>query len=173
MALGVCSLSYGASIPWTAELENALSGSNVVVSKAAPVGYNVDGNHVKKVARFTWSSAILGTSTASKGLGVHLPAKSVLTDSYVYIKTVPVRSGTSGLSTIAFKCEDSANIFAATALDTYSIGNVVSGVNYGADSSGAANMTTSIASDCEITVTLGSPFSAGEVTGFVEYVQGE
>lgn len=139
--------------------------------------YTSDGRNVKRVARVTYdigNSSVLGSSVVDSGVhntGVTLPKNAIITDSYLYVKT-QLQSSTSG-ATIAFKCEDANNLFTAADITGSSAGAILSGTNYGADSSGAANMTAGIADECRIKATIATDnLKAGKVILFVEYVIG-
>jgi hypothetical protein len=140
-----------------------------------------DGRNAKRVARVTYNisgnSAIWGSSTYDSGVhktGVTIPAKSIITDSYLYIATA--LTATSGSPTIAFHCEDAANILGASSLTAYPAGTILNGKQYGSSSpagDSTVGLTGGIAADCRITGTVSTnSYSAGKLVLFVEYVVG-
>jgi hypothetical protein len=130
--------------------------------------------HLKRVARVAWDvtgSPTYGDSTYESGvngLGVYLPAKSMITQSYMYVVTVPQESGNNANdATLAFQCEDSANIMAATDVKNRPAGTIWDGTQTGASSV----MVAAIADGCQISsVVADDSYSSGKIVLFVEYV---
>ena len=105
-----------------------------------------------------------GTSGTAYGLGVFLPAKAVITRSFVHIDTQFVDDGTG---TIALSCEDAGNIRVAGDITGSTSGTFLDGASTGA----IAGFKSSIAARCEVTATVsGANASAGKLTGWLNYV---
>ncbi len=94
----------------------------------------------------------------------------------MYIVTALVDGATNsqGPPLIAFQCEDSANIFAAAALDQYSAGQILSGKQFGAgttNGSALTGMTDAIGAACNVVaIVTQDTFSAGKINLFIDYV---
>lgn len=124
----------------------------------------VDGLRASRVARVTYDVAVDGGTVAARGLGVTLPAKSLITKAWFYTQVQFVDAGSG---TVALHCEDANNIFTATDIT----GNAVAAVVMGAADGAVANMVKAIANACEITATVaGAAQTAGKLVLFVEYV---
>jgi hypothetical protein len=123
-----------------------------------------DGLNAVRVARATYDVATdLGT-VAAHPLGVTLPAKAVITRSYIYIVTQFVDAGAG---TVALHCEDANNIKTATDITGSGDGSFIEGASDGA----AANFKSGIAAACEITATVATAAqTAGKLVVFVEYI---
>lgn len=163
--IGYTTSVYAATIPFSQELENELGKS-------------------KKVLKAVWSpsaNSTDGSSTTNSGvhdLGVALPAKAIVTNSYMYIKTAVTDGGTNPrVSQVEFKCEDAANILASTNLVQFSAGTIVTAKQYGTSSTPAGvgiGLLDSINDICNVqaVVTLDDA-SAGRVLLYLEYVVAE
>ena len=123
---------------------------------------------IKKTLRVEWNaSAGTNGGVAAHGLGAWLPAKAIITQSYMQIKTVFRGAGT-GASTVAFHCEDANNIL--TAEDLYGDS---AGIKAGNETGAAGAMVGSIAAPCQITATVaGYAQTSGKLVLFVDYVTG-
>lgn len=137
------------------------------VEETMLAAYTADGLHAKRVARAKFDYADGDLDVGSAGLGVSLPAKAIITRSYIYVETQLADTGTC---TLAISCEDANNIKTATDITGTGNGGFVEGESDGA----ASNFKAAIASTCEITATVADGGScvpsAGKGTVFVEYV---
>lgn len=157
----------------------ALLISPVLTHAGSPVQPEVD-SRLKKIERQTGNylgylrqahaiydvSVKGGTSGSTYGLGVTLPAKSTILRGWLTILT---RFNGSG-GTVALKCEDSANLLAATDLtiSNYTDGTVIRLIPQDA----ATNIIrgTTIAAPCEISATIATKTQdAGKALIFLEY----
>lgn len=144
---------------------------------------SVSSSTVVRVARAVWNPSLVttdGDSTTPSGaagvhsLGVSLPAKAIITSSYMYVVTKPVSAG--GLGKLSFKCEDAANIYPTQYWDNQPVGKIISGAQAGPSATvgASANMTNSIAAACDISaVVTDVAFTAGKVIVYVSYVVAE
>lgn len=141
-------------------------GDKLQVNAGGQVDFeNVDGLQLHEIARFTYDVAVDGGEAGSYGLGVSLPAKSILTQCFYRVETQFVDSGSGAL---ALQCEDADNIRAAADITGVAAGAITAGVATGT----AANMVDDIAAACEITaVVTGVEQTAGKLTGWCAYVQ--
>lgn len=121
-----------------------------------------NGIGVQRTARAVYDVAVHGGSVGDHGLGVFLPAKAVITRSYLRIDTSFTDVGSA---TVALSCEDANNI--KTATDFTGLSGLVEGESTGA----ASAFKQSIANKCEITATVaGGLQSTGKATVWVDYV---
>lgn len=160
--------------PWLATLYGDISISasgNVTIDDEAVVEADLEdpdgeGLYVPRIARFVYDVAADGGSAAAHGLGVSLPANTVITRSFFKIVTA-FTSGTTGAGTVALHCEDASNIKSAFDISAQAANALVEGASTGA--TGA--MKRGIASACEITATVaGTAMTAGKLVGWLEYV---
>lgn len=167
----VSGVAMGAQIPLTEELENrlfALESKQLPQSTKGVVRAVFDPSHVTRHASSTVESGI-------HGLGVSLPAKALITNSYGYVVTQLAGAN----ATLAFQCEDSGNLLSARDLNDRAAGAFFGGKQYGMSAlngfgSTINGFTDSIASPCEVQAVVGtSDFTAGKVILYVEYVLGE
>ncbi len=122
-----------------------------------------DGLNAYRVARATWDYAEHGGAQTAIGLGVTLPAKSIIEHAYFYTVT-QVEDG--GTGTGALSCEDANNLYSAADVTGNAAGTLVEGVPDG----DVANFVTNIASACELTWTIaGATASAGKLNFYVRY----
>jgi hypothetical protein len=153
----------------------------------------------KKAVHGVWdvsANSTQGSSTTNSGsqtllstLPPTLPANSVITNSWFYVETQPVRartdpSSTAAQSLVAFQCEDSGNLVAA-----FNPTNHVAGVFYHGKQQGQSTITFSaqaggiqgastigtytgsIAAACDIkAVVTNDNFTAGKIHLFVEFL---
>ncbi len=128
------------------------------------VGAN--GLHAHRTARATLNCAASGCSVGAHLLGVSLPAKALITRSYIYVKTQFTDTGTC---TVAVSCEDANNIKTATDITGTAAAGFIEGQSTGA----ASAFVAGIASTCEITATIADGGSCVPANGyaniFVEY----
>lgn len=140
------------------------------VTEAMQYAITADGLHSQRVARATLNCAASGCSVGAHSLGVTLPAKALITRSYIYVVTQFADTGTC---TVAIHCEDANNIKTATDITGSAAGAFIEGQSTGA----ASAFVGSIASACAITATVADGGScvptAGKGIVFVEYVVGE
>lgn len=155
--------------PYGPHLDQRFSDVEVEVDalQALPsnVAYTSVGISNKRIARVTYNVTAHGTSTTAHGLGVTLPAKSIITDAWFIIDGQFVDAGSG---TVALSCEDANNIFTAADVTGHSIGTIVQGRASGAVIGG---FISGIAAACEVTATVAT---AGQTNGiltlFLEYV---
>ena len=130
------------------------------------VGQGSDGLSFTRLARASFSFADGDLDVGAHGLGVSLPAKAIITRSYIRVGTQLADKGTC---TLAISCEDANNIKTATDITGSSGGAFIEGESTGA----ASAFKASIAATCEITATVADGGScvpsAGTGTVFVEY----
>lgn len=122
----------------------------------------------KKVARVIFDTKS-GTNGAvgAHGLGAFLPAKAIITRSYLYVVT---QFSDTGSGTVALHCEDANNIKTATDITGTAAGGLIEGESTGATSA----MKAGIANACQITATVGTvPQLTGKLIAFIEYVVGQ
>lgn len=162
--------ALAASIPLTEELENRLFA---VESKLLP-------SSAKGLARAVWdvsANSNMGSSTVDSGthpLGAKLPKGAIITDSYGYIITPAEKA--APVANVAFTCEDSGNILAATDLSKKGAGQLFAGAARGVSSVAGGTVSLSgavagIAAPCEISAVITTnAWTAGKVVMFVEYV---
>lgn len=153
--------------PFQPEVDKRFDALEQVV---APTSYAADGLLTKRMARATYDvtgGEHSGSSTVNSGLhslGVTLPAKSLITRSYLYVADELVDGGSG---TLAIQCEDANNIKTATDMTGSSAGDSIEGESTGA----ASAFVGGIASDCVISAKVaGADISAGKINVFVEYV---
>ena len=146
---------------------------------------NQNGNHMKTVARAIWDFDIHGGSTTVNiNLGVNLPAKAVITNSWYRIDSlVSSTAQASGDGTgiagrqqgkYALQCEDSENILSAT--ETIAIFEVTGGAVPAGDvrqmkaDNSIGNYIQNIGATCALTTVLSvAPFISGKITHWIEY----
>lgn len=125
----------------------------------------------KKMLRVVYDTSVgsQGSSTVNSGvhsLGAYLPAKAIITRSYLYVVT---QFADSGAGTVALHCEDANNIKTATDITGSSAGALIEGQSTGA----ASAFVGSIAAECEVKATVaGASQTAGKLVAFIEYVVG-
>ncbi len=140
------------------------------VTQAMLVAPTADGLHAKRIARATLNCAAAGCAVGAHTLGVTLPAKALITRSWIYVVTQLTDTGTC---TVALSCEDANNIKTATDISGSAAGAFIEGESTGA----ASAFVGGIASACLITATVADGGSCVPITGkviaFVEYSVGE
>lgn len=144
-----------AATPFLPEVEDRFSKAEI--EQKARVVYDVTGN------------SSLGTSTTggTHGMGVFLPAKAIITRSFLQIAT-PFSQNVAG--DLEFKCEDAANIMPRVNPTGFSANQIYSGLEAG----GTSSIVGNIAAPCEITATVrGAHIASGKAVLFVNYVVGE
>jgi hypothetical protein len=123
-----------------------------------------DGLTAGRVARVTYDVAVDGGTIAARGLGVTLPAKTLIKKAWFYTVT---QFADAGSGTVALHCEDANNIFTATDITGNAAGVVVMGAADGA----VANMVKAIGAACEVTATVaGAAQTQGKLILYIEYV---
>lgn len=134
---------------------------------AGTTAYAADGILAKRVARATFDFADGDLAVGAHSLGVALPAKTLITRSYIRIETQLVDTGTC---TVAIHCEDANNIKTATDITGTAANGFIEGQSTGA----ASAFVASIAAACNITLTVANGGScvpsAGKGEVYVEYV---
>jgi len=124
----------------------------------------VDGLNLLGTARATYDFDVDGGAVSSIGLGVTIPANSVITKAWFDIITVFTSTGDNG--TIALNAEGAGDLLAAVDADTLS-----AGPNAGIPVGTAATMVkTTIARELTITIATNAILS-GKLILFVEYVK--
>lgn len=143
-----------------------IADANVTQAKLS--AYNVEGLHAKRIARVTYDVATdLGTIGAH-ALGVTLPAKSIILQTWFYTVTQFVDAGAG---TVAISCEDANNLYTATDITGIADGSITAGA---ADGHAAATFVGNIASACEVTATVAvADQTAGKLVFFIEYIVAE
>ncbi len=137
------------------------------ITEAMLLAQTSDGLNARRIARATYNCAASGCTVGAHTLGVTIPAKALITRSYIYVDTQLADTGTC---THAISCEDANNIKTATDLTGSAAGAFIEGASTGT----AATMVGSIAADCLITFTVADGGACVPATGkgtvFVEYV---
>jgi len=125
----------------------------------------VNGSMQMRTARFDYNFANDGGAIGTTGLGVKLPANSQIVNGWYYIVT---QLASPANATVAFQCEDSANIFAATDITASASGTSAAFIP---DFATPGDYVSGIAAECEISmVTASSTLTAGKIIGFLNYV---
>ncbi len=97
------------------------------------------------------------------GLGVTIPANSIITRSFLYITTQFVDAGSG---TVALHCQTANNILTAQDITGSASGVIAEG-----GSTGASAAMKALTAACEVTATVGTAAqTAGKLVGFIEYV---
>jgi hypothetical protein len=126
------------------------------------------GNRVLKLARASFDVAVDGAGTGTFGLGVYLPAKSLIFQSMLRIDTAFVSS--TG-ATVAVFCEDAGNIYGTDDPTAYAVTAMLNGSQVGFDD--ISTVGSGIASQCELSVLVDgtdpTAFDAGKLTAFLLY----
>jgi len=155
LGLAISAVSVqAAEIPYSPELEAALAGKKHVIRAVYSAGTGDNGS-----------------STVNSGvhkLGVAVPAKAVITDSYAVVTTSLVESDVGGNGKIGLKCNSSSDIFAATDFSTD--GTFFHGKQFGLSTVFLEVGSTPCNLSAEVTV---DGFTSGRVVFFLEYVLGE
>lgn len=134
-----------------------------------PFGPAVDARFKKLeneyVARFVYDINSTNGATGDNGLGVYLPAKALITRSFIRIDEKLTESASGNVS---IGCEDAENILPEQNL----VADKVAGLLIvGASDGSFGGYVQSIASRCEITATVAnSAQTGGQLTGWVKYV---
>lgn len=117
-------------------------------------------------ARATFSAIGGAVTVGAHPLGVSLPAKAVITRSFIRVNTQFADTGTC---TVALHCEDANNIKTATDISGSASGAFIEGESTGASTA----FKSSIGSACEITMTIADGGSCvpsdGNGTVWVQY----
>lgn len=181
LAVVLVSVTVFAALPAHRRVKNlesnigTTSGASAGVSNIAAgavvetdlIPQTADGLHAQRVARATFTFADGDLAVGAHGLGVTLPAKAIITRSYIHVTTQLVDSGTC---TLAISCEDANNIKTATDITGSAADALIEGQSTGAISAAVK----AIAAACEITATVADGGScvpsAGAGVVFVEYV---
>ncbi len=169
-------LLFAASTPYLPEVETrfvaaeaattAVAARVLAIEPAADASnYLTNGIKQVRIARATYSCAVSSDcAIGDHSLGVTLPANSLIRQSWFYNVKKPV---SSGAGTLAFKCEDAGNIFAAATVTSASSGDVTAGVSTGV----ASTMVKAIGASCDMTASVASAdYTTGLWNVFVEYV---
>lgn len=140
----------------------AVNGTSSTVQAA-------EGSLLHRVAHAlydTGGSSTVGGAIGPHATGVSLPAKAIITRSYMEVETQFVDAGSG---TVAVSCQTANNIYSAADITGVTAGQFIEGV-----STGASTAFQKITSDCAITATVaGAAQSAGKLHIFVEYVVGK
>ncbi len=163
-------LNVATSVAMSGDATIANTGAVTVgagkITEAQLLVQSADGLHAKRIARATLNCAASGCSVGAHSLGVSLPAKALITRSYIYVVT---QLSDTGTCTVAISCEDANNIKTATDITGTAAGGLIEGQSTGA----ASTFVGSIAATCAITATVADGGScvpvAGKAIVFVEY----
>ncbi len=156
---------YAAPIPLSPELENLFNGfKRVVVAVWNPSAISAHGSST--------------TDSGAHPLGVTLPAGAIITNSYFYATTTFTDAGNNGnAASVAFHCEDAANILAAKDVTGLAANKIYGLKQYGGSTVGVAigaeapGITDLIANTCNVTATVTNDgVAAGKGYLFLEYV---
>jgi len=144
----------------------------------------------RKQARFVYDVAVDGgSSTATKNLGVTIPAGAVFIKAMLYINTAFTDSGTGSL---AIQCGGTRNILGYVDATGYSMnslliggyedsqttaqasGVMIPGIDSGTAPTVITTALTSVTSACAVTAVVRGdagyvPLTAGKMTGVIEY----
>jgi len=149
-------IAIGATKVTNAMLAGSITEAKILVQTA-------DGLHLKRVARATLDCGASSCVAGDVGLGVSLPAKSLVTQ--VYFQTI-TQFVDGGAGTVALECEDSANLFAAADITGITVDTTTSGIPIGT----AGTMVSAIAATCVLTAVVAvAEQTAGVMNIFVEY----
>ena len=143
---------------------DALEQGNHFKTGVYPSGA-ADGHWVKQLAVATYDFAKYTGAIGTYSLGTGLPKNAVITESWLYSITKPT---TSASGTLAFKCQNTGDILAATAAGSFAAaGASLDGVSTGAT---AANFKYTTAACTMQAVIATGALTAGKVSAFVEYM---
>ncbi len=148
------------------EQDMAAAQSDITTIQALPAAhaYTTDGISNVRIARATYDVAVNLGTIAPHLLGVSLPAKAIIKQSWFYIDTQFVDAGSG---TVAISCEDANNVLTASDITGITAGTITTGASTGS----AATMVGGIAAACELTATVATAAqTSGKLTVFVEYV---
>lgn len=157
-------LAFGQISPWVQKITGVINIDKKGVSTVYEPASLQEGNFAKSIAYFVYDVAVDGGTSGAKGLGVYLPARAVIVQSFYKIIT---QFSDSGSGTVALSCEDANNILTAGDLTGISANTITTGASTGS----AATMVRGIGAKCEITATVATATQdAGKLIGWVEYV---
>ena len=123
---------------------------------------STDGIVSERMVRYTFDVEADATGLGAYDVGVDLPSKAIITDSFVYVKTQFVDAGAG---TVAIHCEDANNVFSATDITGSAAGAIIEG------SAKYSAKVDAISAACNVTVTLGTAAaSTGALNGWIKYV---
>lgn len=143
------------------EFSSILGDSNSLPTAQTVSGPSGDGC---RTAHFIYDAANMGGAIGTVALGIYLPAKAVIRQSFFHTKTSTVSALDGKLQ---FYCEDSENIKATVSSIAFVLGAYVAGESDGA---AASTFKDDIAARCQISVAISSgAFSAGFIDGYVDY----
>lgn len=123
-----------------------------------------DGHHVKQVLQVTYDFSVSGGAIGTITLPQKLPKGAIIQRSYVYSVTQPT---TSASGTLAFQCQNSGDVLAATAAASFG----AAGASIDGASTGSAANFKYITSECSMKAVIATgALTAGKVIAIVEYV---
>lgn len=139
----------------------ALTATAAELNKADADSYSSDGLHLSRIARVSYDFTVDGGT--SVGLGVTIPANSVVTRSYYQVKTAFAGTASSG-----FYCASTGDIKAVADMT----GLADESFNEGIQDDTAANFLDVGTSACEVSLDTGSSgaLTAGAAVLWLEYV---
>ncbi len=141
----------------------AVSATAAELNLVAASAHDDEGLGPKRRARVVYDTAVDGGGIGAHLLGVSLPAKALITRSYLYVVTQFVDSGSG---TVAVSCEDANNIKTATDITGTAAAGLIEGQSTGA----ASAFVGSIAATCEVTATVATASqTSGKALIFIEY----
>lgn len=156
-------------MPETDRRFNAIEQGNHLNYSCFPSG-SCDGHWVRQTAQATYNYAVEGATAGATGTytlpgPVSIPAGAIIQRSWVYSITQPT---TSASGTLAFKCQNTSDILAATAAASFaSAGASIDG----ASNTGGASTFKYITTACNIQAVVATgALTAGKVTAYVEYL---
>ena len=152
------------------ETTEILDGTILEADVSAPA---TNGLGLQRVARFVYNVAT-GTNGAvgAHGLGVTLPAKSLVDKTWFYTKTGITSTSNNG--TLAFHCSSANDIFSAADIDgsVGAVGVFFAGIQTGIVVASTAFTTTHLfnTAACEVTATVATnAILTGLIVGFARY----
>jgi len=174
--------SQGASSIGSSKVTSAMIVDSTIVTgdvldgtltSADQTVYTADGDHLSRIVRYTYDVAVDGGDPGTMDLGQDLPANALVTRSWYSIVTAFVAG--AGSPTLAFECEDTANLKAAGNWSVAVDISATAGSNTtGAQDGTPANYTGAIAAVCNISAVVATnSYSAGKAVGYIEYTVAE
>ncbi len=154
----------GGDFTFNANGQATVASAAITEAKLLPLDGSTGALNVPRVATFIYDVAVNGGTATTHALGVILPAKAVIIQSWYKIIT---QFSDSGSGTVALSCEDANNILTAGDITGISANTITTGASTGS----AATMVRAIGAACEITATVATATQdAGKLIGWVEYV---
>lgn len=144
----------------------------------------------KKIAVASFDVAVDGgSSTATKDLGIDLPANSIITDVYVYVNTAFTKAGGgAGVASLAFQCAGTRDLMEYQNISALAAGNMYSrrrgtvalgsGAAIGTGAALESYNSGSVATACSVTAVVRGDsgyeaYTAGKSMLVIEYLKTE